>query len=324
MSGVEKDFSFETILEQHRTLLESVHKLQSYLEEPRPRPGSKAAMLWATSLSEKLLKLYDQLVEHFREEETSGALEELRRRHPQAVDDIALIRCEHEEILQDLRETLETCMIYAEGKALENPRLRRAILDVLQKLRNHERRESDLIASNVATTSFEEALGDELAKYSLGAEQSELCIEALQKPIRDVGWSRAESVSCSTSVLEVVRLLQQSGKSCAVVTRGSELAGFISERDLVVRVLGKDVDLEHATAETIMTPGVFTMRPSEPVCHALSLMDLGGYRHIVVAQAGKLFGVVTSRTLLHYINRLVPEDVRVLPRDETPMDRHGG
>ncbi len=324
MSEVRREFSFETILQQHHDLLAWVRDLQGRLEEPRPRPGTHAAMTWATGISERLLKLYDQLVLHFREEEGSGALDELQRRHPQSADDIALMRSEHEEILQALQECLDTCMLYAAGRTVENPHLRRAILDVLHKLRDHERRESDLIARRVATTSFEEALDDELAKYRFDSEHPELCIEALQKPIRDVGWAPADTVPCSARLEDVVRLLQQGGKSCAVVMRGNELAGFISERDLIVRVLGKSVDLEQATAESIMTPGVFTMRPSEPVCHALSLMDLGGYRHIVIAQDKKLYGVVTTRSLLNYINRLVPEDVRILPRDDTPTDRYGG
>lgn len=321
---MKKTFSFERILDEHRELLELVHELQNYLEEPRPRPGSRSAMTWATGLSEKLLRLHDQLVAHFREEEDSGALEELRRRHPQAVDDIALLQTEHEDVLQELRSNLETCMIYAQGKPVENPHLRRRVLDVLHKLRSHERRESDLIARTVATTDFEEALDDELAKYRLDEERQQLCVEALQKPIREVGWNRAETVPCSATVLHVVETLQQSGNSCVIVMRGQEMAGFICERDLITRVLGKSLDLKRASAEKIMTPGVFTMRPSEPVCHALSLMDLGGYRYVVVAQAGELFGVVTARSLLHYINRLVPEDVRLLPRDETPTDRYGG
>lgn len=321
---MKKQFSFESILDEHRMLLELVQQLQDYLEAPRPRPTTRAAMEWATGLSQRLLELHDNLVAHFRAEEDSGALDELRRRHPQAVDDIAMLQGQHDEVLHDLRGVLDTCMVYAEGKPVENPHLRRQILDILHKLRRHERQESDLIARTVAPTDFEQAIDDELAKYQLDGERSEFCVEAFQKPIRDVGWAAAETVACSATILDVVRVLQQSGTSCVVVTRGRELAGFICERDLITRVLGKGLDLKRATAEEIMTPGVFTMRPGEPVCHALSLMDFGGYRYIVVAQAGELFGVVTARGLLHYINRLVPEDVRMLPRDETPTDRYGG
>ncbi len=321
---MKKKFSFDSILEEHRELLQEVHDLQDFLEAPRPRPASRSAMKWATGLSEKLLRLHDKLVAHFRAEEESGALDELRHRHPQALDDIALLQDEHEEVLQELRIILEACMVYAQGRPVEKPHLRRQILDVLHKLRRHERCESDLIARAVATTDFEEALDDELAKYRLeDAARSELSIAALQKPIRDVGWSRIEMVRSDATVSRVVKVLQQGGTRCVVVERQGDLAGFISERDVITRVLGKDMDLQHTTAESIMTPGVFTMRPSEPVCHALSLMDLGGYRYIVVAQAGELFGVVTAHSLLHYINRLVPENVRILPRDETPTDRYG-
>ncbi|UCE03775.1 MAG: CBS domain-containing protein [Candidatus Latescibacterota bacterium] len=317
-------FSFDTIIEEHRELIRMVEELKGFLKLPRPDPGEHEAITWASGLGEKLLKLHDSLCAHFRVEEESGALDELERRHPHAVKEIQALQEEHEQILHDLRAIMGAAMVYAEGKTPESPQLRRWTLTAIDQLVRHERRESDLISRSVATTNFEEALGDELEKYRLDSEFPEICVDALNIPLRAVGWTEAQTIPVGSTVDQVTRCIQQGGTSCMVVTRGETLAGLVTERDLITRVMGKGLDPKETRVEDIMTSGVFGLRPDEPLTHALALMDVGGYRHVVVVEGGQLCGVVTARGILHYINKLVPEELRVLTGEQHPQERFGG
>ncbi|MFQ5599697.1 MAG: CBS domain-containing protein [Candidatus Krumholzibacteriia bacterium] len=320
MSVVDIEFSFDAILEEHRELLRMIDELKHFLKSRRPELGEEAARTWASNLSELLVKMHDKLCAHFREEEETKALEELEKRHPQAAGEIQLLRGEHEEILYDVRAILGAAMVYAGGKPPESPHLRRWTLAVLDRILRHERQESDLISKAIATTQPEEVLDDELDKYVLEEEKPELCLESFHVPVRSIGPNPAKTLPVGSTVDEAIRIVQQGGTSCVVITRNGELAGLITERDLVTRILGKGLDPTKVTVEEVMTRELFTLRPGEPLTDALSLMDTGGYRHVlIVDEDGRLQGVVTARGILNYVVGFFPEDVKVLPPSS-----HGG
>jgi hypothetical protein len=317
-------FSFDTILSEHRRIRLLVEDLGAFLKEPRPEPGSREARRWASSLTERLLELHETLCAHFDEEEESGALDELSSRHPRATAVIRRLQAEHETILRGLRAVICAAMVYAEGRDPENPHLRRSTSGVLEQLVRHERQESDLIARTLAPTDLEAALDEELDGYLRPACRCEFAAEALCVPLRAVGWQAVPALPAGSTVAQALRLLQQGGTSCVVVTSGGTPAGLVTERDLLTRAISKVANLEQARVEDVMTREMFALQPDEPLAHALMLMDEGGFRHVLVLENGMLHGVVTARGILHYLTRLLPEEVRVLGSVQVPQQRDGG
>lgn len=314
-------FSFDTVLDEHRQLRRRVDDLRTFLREPRPAPGGQPARIWASHLSAQLLQLHDQLCAHFHEEEESGALHELARRHPWAFQGIQTLQSEHEHILRELRAILSAALVYAEGRTPESPHLRRWTQSVLDQLLRHEVEEDDLIARSVATTEREEALVSELDQYS--GELPEFCTDALVVPMRAVGWQTTPTLNADASVAEAVELVLQGGATCIVVTRAGAPIGTVTARDLLTHAVGKGVAREPLRVEDVMARQVFTLRPDEPLTHALALMDTGGFRHVLVVDGDKLLGVVTATTVVRYLASLLPEELRVLPTRRHPTDREG-
>ena len=135
---------FEKIMDQHAVLRSMVQGLKDYLEDPRPALGDGDCETWAQCLAEKLTKLHGTVLAHFREEERSGFLDDLEEKHPRASHAIDSLRADHDRILSEFRAILSAVMIYAEGRAPENPQIRSWANNILDQLSRHEAEETDL------------------------------------------------------------------------------------------------------------------------------------------------------------------------------------
>jgi hypothetical protein len=145
MPEVKTDQWVAQVLDEHRHLREVIAELKSFLEAPRPEIGVKGAHTWSSELSQRLVKLHDELFRHFRFEENSGMVEDLSIAHPRFADRIDKVVAEHPQMLKAVRAIMTDALCYSEGECPEDPELRRRILAVLEQLHEHERQETDLI-----------------------------------------------------------------------------------------------------------------------------------------------------------------------------------
>lgn len=133
------------MLEEHAELRETLASTRTFLENPRPDPGETGFHRWATAMSKQLVELYDGLFRHFREEESCGVFEDLSRRYPRSTYRVTRFQKQHEGLLGDLRELMNEVMEYSAGQAPDDPRLRRKLADVLNRVEEHEQGETDLM-----------------------------------------------------------------------------------------------------------------------------------------------------------------------------------
>ena len=105
------------------------------------------------------------------------------------------------------------------------------------------------------------------------------------------------AVSPGHTVADAARRMMQRETGVAVVLdEGGELAGVISERDLL-RVISDAADVETPVADR-MTRHVQTAAPSTSIPEALAMMIEGRFRHLPIVDAGRVIGVVSMRDLM--------------------------
>ena len=173
---------------------------------------------------------------------------------------------------------------------------------------------------------FEEIVNDELDRYRPESQKRKLSVEALRVPLGTIQAGIAQTLSLGASVDAAVRIIEQPGTSCVIITdNDGKLVGLITERDLCTRVISRNVDLKTALVDDIMTADPVTLRTDQPLTFALAQMDTGGYRHIpLVDRNARPTGVMTARRIINYIAEFFPEEVAVLPpRESAPGQRHG-
>lgn len=105
---------------------------------------------------------------------------------------------------------------------------------------------------------------------------------------------QVHTVRPDLSLEEAARVLAEHGIGCLVVSeRPGEMAGILSERDIVREVaLGGAARLKARVADA-MTRAVYSCRLSDTIDQLLSEMTSRRHRHIPVVENGQLIGLVS-------------------------------
>jgi CBS domain-containing protein len=104
-------------------------------------------------------------------------------------------------------------------------------------------------------------------------------------------------VSESDDLVETVELLLREGAETAVVVRGSEPVGVLTERD-VLALLVEGPDPQSATVADAMTGSIPTIGPDASLAAAADRMSTREARRLVVTDGGEPLGVITEHDLL--------------------------
>jgi CBS domain-containing protein len=97
-----------------------------------------------------------------------------------------------------------------------------------------------------------------------------------------------------------------------VVDADGALVGIFTERDVMCRVVDRDLDAHATTVEQVMTPSPATAAPDWPVPRAVEHMAAGGYRHLPVVEDGRLMAIVSIRDLHAAVTGEQEDDVVAL------------
>ena len=111
--------------------------------------------------------------------------------------------------------------------------------------------------------------------------------------LRDKGdW--VATIRPDATIAEAVEMLNQERVGALVVSEvGGEVAGVLSERD-IVRALGRfGEDLLSRPVDEIMTRNVITCQPGDTVGELMSEMTNRRIRHLPVVVEGRLRGIVS-------------------------------
>lgn len=155
----------------------------------------------------------------------------------------------------------------------------------------------------------------------MGVEERIKVVEVLA-----LGIDQPVIADARASLREVVREMRDRRASCALLTRDGKLAGVLTERDVVTRVVGVEGVLDGPVAE-VMTPDAEYVRRGDRLSTAVRLMRRRGYRHVpVVDDDGRALGCVGHEDVVDYLAEVYPAEVLNLPPDprQVILTREGG
>jgi CBS domain-containing protein len=125
----------------------------------------------------------------------------------------------------------------------------------------------------------------------------------LCQSIGAIGLKQPLTVRLETSLQECLALLQgHRVGSVIVIDPSDKIAGILTERDCVLKIMGKVPDLSQAFVRDYMTPDPVREAPSATIAFALSLMSNGGFRHIpIVDQDDMPIGIVSVKDIVDFL-----------------------
>ncbi|MCX7797183.1 MAG: CBS domain-containing protein [Melioribacter sp.] len=121
------------------------------------------------------------------------------------------------------------------------------------------------------------------------------------------------TVKSGTSIYDTVLFMAEHNIGLVpVLDDNGRLLGVFSERDLVRRVIAKNLDLKETSVDSVMSKDLVLADINETYEECLKKMKDRGTRHILVIENEKLVGILSIRDLLEIDLKVQKETIEVL------------
>ncbi|PIX54316.1 MAG: CBS domain-containing protein [Zetaproteobacteria bacterium CG_4_9_14_3_um_filter_54_145] len=100
------------------------------------------------------------------------------------------------------------------------------------------------------------------------------------------------------SVLDAAKLMTENYIGSVVVTSHSQIVGIFTERELMMRVVGKDRDPDTVRIRDVMHTDQLKISPDATCEEALQLMEEKRCRHLLVFDDDEFIGLISLRDIV--------------------------
>ena len=124
--------------------------------------------------------------------------------------------------------------------------------------------------------------------------------------VKDVMSSPVVTLDENEASHKVAVVMDKNDLGCVIVTNSAgNSIGIITERDLVIRVLAKNLKPDAVKAKEIMTTPLVTIEPDAAITEAARRMNRLDIRRLGVMYKGNLVGVISSKDILGVMPELI-------------------
>ena len=124
--------------------------------------------------------------------------------------------------------------------------------------------------------------------------------------VKDVMSSPVVTLGENESSNKAAEVMDKNDLGCVIVTNSAgNSIGIITERDLVIRVLAKNLKPDAAKAKEIMTTPLVTIEPDATITEAARRMNRLDIRRLGVIYKGNLVGIISSKDILGVMPELI-------------------
>ncbi len=117
-------------------------------------------------------------------------------------------------------------------------------------------------------------------------------------------------VKPDTKISEIAKIMEQNHVGCVPVCDDeNSVVGIITDRDIVLRGVACDKDVNNTMASDIMTCNVCTCSKEDDIYDVEEKMIENQIRRIPVVDNNKIMGIVTLGDLSHYDDEIGEEEI---------------
>lgn len=129
----------------------------------------------------------------------------------------------------------------------------------------------------------------------------------------------------TTPLAAAIEAMKNDEGGCAIVCENEQVVGIFTERDLLTKVVGADVDLRSPVSQW-MSPVVTTLTREATIGDVVSMMNEKSFRNIPLVKEGKLVGSISVFDVISYLAESYPKETMNLPPmpDQIMQNEDGG
>ncbi len=113
------------------------------------------------------------------------------------------------------------------------------------------------------------------------------------------------TVDAEMSVAAASKTIAQNPRGYAIALKGGQPAGIVTERDVIRKVLAKNLAPDTITVAQIMSSPLVTVDPDDELTTAAETMKAKNVRKLPVVRDGILYGVITARDIVDHFTDYV-------------------
>jgi CBS domain-containing protein len=119
-------------------------------------------------------------------------------------------------------------------------------------------------------------------------------------------------IDADASILEAVEQMVEANVGSLLVTESGEVAGIVTERDYLRRVVVEGRTDRETPVREIMSSPLIVVTPQTSVDECMALMTNRRIRHLPVVDAGKVAGIVSIGDVVKFQSRQQSFEIQFL------------
>ncbi|MBT4836544.1 MAG: CBS domain-containing protein [Methylococcales bacterium] len=109
------------------------------------------------------------------------------------------------------------------------------------------------------------------------------------------------TVSEDTTVTEAVKIMNDKNIGAVMITKNGALTGIFTERDVLRRILAKNLHADETKMSEVMTTKLLTIKPSNTIKDILVIITEKKIRHLPVLEDNKLISIISAGDVSRYL-----------------------
>lgn len=119
-------------------------------------------------------------------------------------------------------------------------------------------------------------------------------------PVKEIMTTKVCKANKEENVQEVAKKMVNFGVGSAVIVENNKPVGIVTEKDLIMKVVAKNVIPASVKVSEIMSSPLITIKPTTSVREAANIMMKKGIRRLpIVNNEGELIGIITDNDILN-------------------------
>jgi len=133
------------------------------------------------------------------------------------------------------------------------------------------------------------------------------------------------TISPQTSLRDALEQMRAHGGDAILIKEQGRLAGILTERDVLTRVLGAGID-ETQPVSSVMTANPNALSADSTLYDAMQAMESGHFRNVPLTEPdGTVVGLLRQQDVIEFIAEAFPQEILNLPpRPHQLMDEPEG
>ncbi|MCX8033752.1 MAG: DUF294 nucleotidyltransferase-like domain-containing protein [Thermodesulfovibrio sp.] len=117
--------------------------------------------------------------------------------------------------------------------------------------------------------------------------------------IKDIKIKEPILIKGDMNIIDTAKTMAEHDSTFCLVQKDGDI-GIITERDIIKKVLAKELNPSQVKAQSIATFPIITMDSSEPLFNAVLKMAKHGIRKLVIKDSGAIWGILDDRVVISH------------------------